>query len=374
MLLTTNASMDADRRHVTGTAKSILLPTDRARELSLDLLRQLGVPEAEAVETTAALVEASLRGVDSHGIALLAVLAERIRSGQICPGRCVFVRREGATTAWVDGQHGLGPPLANQAVRMAAAKAAASGLGAVSLFDGNYVGALAPYVELPAADGLIAIAMANSTPRVAPHGGSAGLHGTNPIAFAAPGEGELLVFDAATGHAAARVVQAAEEGVDIAPGIALDASGRPTTDPAAAAAGTLLPVGGALGYGLGLLVDVLTGGLAAAPVGRAVPAVTALDGPYGCSFFVLVIDPRRFGGAAALCQRVTALAQMARITEPAQGAGSVRIPGDRARLTRQQRLDQGIPFTPRRWQALRERLQKMGLAVPDAASIALARE
>ncbi len=350
------------------TDDDLLLPVAVARVLCLDLLHQLDVPEDEATLTAETLVEANLRGVDSHGVTLLAVFAERIRSGQIHPGRVPFVRREGPCTALMDGQHGMGPRLATAAIELAAHKAGRTGLGAVSLRDGNYVGALATYVEGPARDGFIALAMANATPRVAPHGGSEGLHGTNPIAWAAPAAtGEPLVFDAATAHAAARIGQAAEESRSIPEGMALDATGQPTTDPAAAASGTLLPVGGAFGYGLGLLVDVLTGGLAAAPMGREVPLVSALNGPYGCSFFALVIDPRRFGGGEALAAGITGLRESARNITPAEGVEAVRAPGDRARQTREERLTRGIPFTRRGWTALIERLAATGLDTSDLA-------
>ena len=129
------------------------------------MLGQLDVADDEATLTAHTLVEASLRGVDSHGVTLLAVFAERIRSEQIHPGRVPFVRREGPCTAWMDGQHGLGPPLA----------------------DGS-------------------------------HGAGGAQGGAHR-----PGGGV--------------------------------AAGRQLRG----GTGTLLPVGGALGYGLGLMVDVLTG-------------------------------------------------------------------------------------------------------------------
>lgn len=338
------------------------LPAGRAEAFCVDVLGQAGVGGDEAALCAGTLVEASLRGVDSHGVALVAVYAERIRSGQIRPGRCALVRREGPATALLDGQCGLGPPLARRAVTLAAHKARRCGLGAVSLKDGNYVGALSTYVEAPAREGLLVLAAANATPRVAPLGGREGLHGTNPLAWAAPvAGGEPLLFDAATGHAAARVHRAADEGRGLAAGIALDAQGQPTTDPRAALAGVLLPVGAALGYGVGLLVDVLTGGLAAAPSGRQVPPVARTDVPYGCSFFALAVDPDFFGGRAALASACRRLVDDARDTLPAAGVDRVRAPGDRARATRAQRLAAGIPVRRGAWQALRDRLERTGV-------------
>ena len=331
----------------------------------VDVLGRLGVPADEARICAETLVEASLRGVDSHGISLLGTFAERIHSGQMRPGRRPLVRRETPATALVDGQHGLGPPLARWATDLARDKARETGLGAVALRDANYVGALATYVEAPARAGLLALAAANSTPRVAPLGGRQGLHGTNPIAWACPvAGGEPLVFDAATGHSAARVTRAAEEGRELPPGVALSADGRPTVDPAAAAAGVLLPVGGVMGYGLGLLVDLLTGGLSGGPCGRQVPPVSELAGPYGCSFFVLVVDPAPFGGGLAEAAR--RLAEDARATAPAEGADRVRAPGDRARGERERRLAHGIPVSARHREALARRLRACGVDPPPA--------
>lgn len=343
---------------------NITLSVAQAEEFCMDVLAQAGVPPGEALICTQSLLDASLRGVDSHGVAMLPTYIERICSGQIVPGRELRIRQEGPATALCDGQQGLGPVLACAAMDLALAKARQCGLGAVSLVDGNYVGALAFYAVRPACQGMLGLCAANSTPRVAPQGGREGLHGTNPIAYAAPTRGGgPLVFDAATGHAAARVKQAFEEGRSIAPDIALDREGQPTTDAAAALAGVLLPVGGALGYGLGMLVDLLCGGLAGGPCGRDVPPVTELGRPYGCGFFALVLDPARFGGAERFAERCAFLADSARSTPPAAGVDQVRAPGDRGRQEQARRRQQGIPFDRQRWQGVLNKLAGLGMEV-----------
>lgn len=346
------------------TLNLINLKVDQARSFCLDVLAQVGVSEDEAALCTESLLHASLRGVDSHGVALLPTYVERIRSGQIVPGRTWIVQREGPTTALCDGRHGLGPHLACAAVDLALDKAREHGLGAVSLFNGNYIGALAFYAMRAPPQGLIGICAANASPRVAPCGGRDGLHGTNPLAYAVPcPEGEPLVFDAATGYAAARVRQALEEDRPVPEGMALDREGRDTTDAQAALEGVLLPVGGFLGYGLGLLVDLLSGGLSGGPCGPDVPPVTQLEQPHGCGFFALCINPECFGGLDVFAERCAFLVRSARNGRPAPGAERVRVPGDRAMEEQQRRLQQGIPFAPQRWQAVVERLQACGVAV-----------
>ncbi|MEE2659625.1 MAG: Ldh family oxidoreductase [Candidatus Latescibacterota bacterium] len=339
----------------------------RAEKFCLDVLAQLDVPEATATISACTMVTASLRGIDSHGIALCATYAARIRSGQIRPQRPALVRFESCGAAHLDGQHGMGPALACVASDLAAIKAHRNGIAAVTLADGNYVGALAFYAERIAAQGLLALCVTNSTPRVAPLGGRSGLHGTNPFCWSVPCDSALpMVFDAATGNAAAKVVQAADEGRPLSPGIAIDEKGSPTSDPAKAVRGTLLPVGDHLGYGMGLLVDLLTGGLAQSPMAREVPPVNFIDGPYGCSFFAMAIAPDAFGASMHDFQRRAAeLAAAARDTPPLRGWERVRIPGDRAREEEDQRRSRGIPLHPGRWSAVLDRLRSCGLDMED---------
>ena len=184
----------------TATEKTVRLESRWSQSWCVDALTQVGVSAEEAVVVADSLLNASLRGVDSHGLTLLPLYIERVRSGQIVPGRRSLIRREEETTAVLDGQHGVGPVLACEAMDRATEKASRYGLGAVSLLNSNYIGALAFYAVRPCASGMVGLCTANATPRVAPHGGSQGLHGTNPLAYAAPMNGGTapLVFDIST--------------------------------------------------------------------------------------------------------------------------------------------------------------------------------
>ncbi len=348
------------------TESTVTLEPQWSRLLCVNTLAQVDVPEDEAAVVADSLVDASLRGVDSHGLALLPLYVERIRSGQIVPGRRSLALRDDETTALLDGRHGVGPVLAREAMDQAIEKATRYGLGAVSLTNSNYVGALAFYAVRACASRMIGVCTANATPRVAVHGGSEGLHGTNPIAYAAPmTDGAPLVFDISTGHSGAKVKQALDQGTPLPEGIALDKDGLPTVDAQAGFEGVLLPVGGALGSGLGLLVDLLSAGLAGGPIGPQIPPHTELAEPYGCGFFALVIDPGRFGGREAFAQRVSFHADAARQTRPAHGIDEVRVPGDRAELEKATRQEQGIPMKHKQWTGLVSRLVDCGVAPLD---------
>ena len=340
------------------------LSSEEAHSFCEDMFQQMGVQSNEADICSRTLVQTSLRGVDSHGVLSMPIYAERIYSGQIKLGGTVRVLRESGATLFCDGEHGLGPVLAMEIAEQVIDKAEEGGFAAASLVNGNYVGALAPYVERIADRGMLGICAANSTPRVAPHGGRQGVHGTNPLAYAVPSIGiEPLVFDAATGHSAARVGAAREQGVPLEDGVLIDGEGLPSNDPEALDGGALLPVGGALGYGLGLLVDLLCGGLGNGPCGIDVPPVSDLDSPYGCSFFILAVNGDFFGGKEALAERCTFLLKTLHQSAPAQGQDCVRAPGERSQKERRVRIEQGIPLHPRRWQATLERLRKCDLTV-----------
>ena len=146
-------------------------------------------------------------------------------------------------------------------------------------------------------------------------------------------------------------------------GIALDRDGRPTTDAAAAWEGWLLPVGGVIGYGFGLLVDVLVGALSGSCCGKDVPPVSDLTSPYGCGFFALALDPSRFAGADRFRERVDFLTRSVRACPPVDGTDGVRLPGHRGIGERERRLREGIPFEAKGWQRLMEDLTACGLNV-----------
>ncbi len=340
------------------------IPVDQALAFCHDVFSQLGAPEDEAKTCAELSVETSLRGIDSHGITFLPILAQRVRAGQIRPGTKPVMVHEDMITAMMDGRQGLGQVTSIAAMDLAVRKAIDSGAGVVSASNINHNGANCLYALRAAKQGLIGLCMSNATPRVVPYGGREGVHGTNPIAYAIPaGEEPPIVFDCATGHAVAPILRAREAGLPIPPGVALDKDGSPTTDAAAAWDGWVLPVGGVIGYGFGLLVDVLVGALTGSCCGKDVPRASDLTSPFHCGFFALVLDPSRFAGTERFRERVDFLIRSVRSCPPAAGVDRVRLPGERAKEERERRLREGIPFEAKAWRRLLNDLAKYGLKV-----------
>jgi LDH2 family malate/lactate/ureidoglycolate dehydrogenase len=333
------------------TKESFHISVEDARAFCLDVYRQLDVPEDENTQLTDSILDASLRGVDTHGILLNHIYAQRIRSGQMIPGQHLKIDKETSTTALGNACQGLGQVTSTEGMHIAMNKARDHGLGAVTIYNQSHNGALAYYIRMATDQNLIGLMFGNSTPRVAPFGGRSGLHGTNPIAFGIPGgKHPAMICDFATSASGGAIRQAVEDGVTNLPeGLALDPEGHPTTDPKSAFNGWLLPKGGTMGYGLALLADVLVGGLSGSNCGPDVPPVQDLDSPYACGSFMLVIDPDAFVGLDQFLARVAFLIESAQAIEPAEGFDRVRVPGERGEEEKSHRGKVGIPMQRKSW-------------------------
>ncbi|WP_434992125.1 Ldh family oxidoreductase [Arthrobacter sp. Ld5] len=313
------------------------------------VLRAWGMPGEPADATATVMVETDLSGIDSHGVSML-MLYEELRAGNRLKLDAVpEVVRDAPAFAVVDGGAGLGHPAGLHAVELAIHKASVCGIGAVAVGNSHHLGALGHYVRKAAQRGLVALMTTTTrTPVVAASGGTTPILGTNPIAFAAPraGGGELVV-DMSTSVVAMNKVKAyALKGQDLPSGWVFDRQGRPVTDAALAYSllttreGTLGPLGGAgpetgghKGFGLGLMVQVLS----AAFSGAALPLDDADSDNLG--HFVLVIDPTGAGESGATARYVDDLLGLLVRDEP-----DVVLPGSPEAVARADRGRNGIPI------------------------------
>jgi LDH2 family malate/lactate/ureidoglycolate dehydrogenase len=219
----------------------------------------------------------------------------------------------------------------HQAVRLAADRARAYGLAAVAVRNAFHFGAAGYWARLLAAGGLVGVAMCNTRPLMPAPGGAERLVGNNPLAIALPAAGRPpLVLDMALSASAMGKIRLAESaGKPIPEGWAVDADGRPTTDPATAIKGMLLPAAGPKGFGLAVMIDLLCGGLSAGAIGNEVqPLYGDPAKPYACAHLFIAVDPVRFGADAAFAGRVAAFADSIRRSKRAAGTARVYAPGD----------------------------------------------
>ena len=336
-----------------------LFPSATLARFSRRVFEHFGVPEEDARLAATVLQTSDLRGIDSHGVARLHTYFDMLTLGRINPRPNVTIVRETASTATVDGDNGLGLVVGPKANEIAMTKALEAGSGWVSVRNTNHYGIAGYYVLEALKRDLIGWAMTNSTKLVAPLWGAERMLGTNPIAIAFPGKEEPpIVIDMASCAAAyGKVEMARRAGDSIPEGWAIDRDGHVTTDPAAMIdGGALLPLGserergGHKGYGLALMVDVLSAVLSGANWGpftppfalrQEIPARSVGKG-IGHFFGALridgFIDPEEFK------RQIDDLVRTFRRTRPAPGTSGPLLPGDPEREAEATRRRDGIPL------------------------------
>jgi LDH2 family malate/lactate/ureidoglycolate dehydrogenase len=343
------------------------LTPEKAEGLCLAVLSDFGMQADQAQICADAIMFATLRGLDTHGLVLLTGLAAQLRRGAMLPSAEVVTVSETETTAVLKGSGAPGAVIAARAMDLAIAKARERGLGAVTAFNCHHFGAASFYPSRALRQGMIGLTACNAGAVVAPYGGAKAVHGTNPLAYAAPAGAEApIVLDIATSMVAhGQIAKVGRRGEQIPLGWALDAAGRPTTDPVAGYAGVLLPFGGHKGYGIGLLVDVLTGALAGSTIGRGVDQRNTNPETGGQSLFMLAIDVGHFVPFATYADRVDQLIREIHATPPAEGFAEVFAPGDIERRQEEVRRRDGNPIYPGDWEAIVKGIEEAGLPVAE---------
>ncbi|MFP5347942.1 MAG: ureidoglycolate dehydrogenase [Actinomycetes bacterium] len=316
---------------------------DELHELVANKLRRAGLSEQDAAGVADVLVFADARGIHSHGALRVEYYAERISKGGINTRPDVRFERTGPSSGVLHADNGVGHVAARRAMEEAIRLASDSGVAVVGVSRMSHSGALSYFTEQAAAAGLVGISMCQSDPMVVPYGGAEVYYGTNPIAFAAPGaDGEYLSFDMATTvQAWGKVLEAREEGEDIPEDWAVDERGKSTTDPDDVEA--LLPIAGPKGYGLAMMVDVLSGILLGLPFGKRVSSMYVEMGKgRDLGQLHIVIDPQRFTDAEAFQRSVSQTRRDLNAVQPAPGFDRVLFPGQDKEIVAAEYRERGI--------------------------------
>jgi (2R)-3-sulfolactate dehydrogenase (NADP+) len=320
------------------------------RELGARVLVAAGTSPENAEIVAAALVAADIDGIPTHGVWRLPSYADQVRSGKVDGKAVPDVTRPASGLVRVDAKCGFAFPAIERGLEAADDGVGASGIVGVAIGNSHHCGVAGHHVERLAEKQLIGLLFANTPAAIAAAGGRRALFGTNPIAAAFPRrEKPPLVVDLSMSVVArAKVATAAQRGEPIPEGWALDAEGRTTADAKAALGGTMLPIGGAKGAALALVVELLATALVGAAFGWEASSFLDAEGPPPrVGQFFLVIDPSAFG--THVLDRIEALCETV-LAEP-----GTRLPGDRRLGTRARLAREGIPVPDALMQELRRR-------------------
>ncbi len=309
-----------------------------AEQLIVDILVKHKTSQANAESVARALIAAEIDGQKGHGLSRVPFYAEQSAVNKVHGDAVPTVTATRNGSIRIDAGYGFAFPAFELAIDELIKSTPESGICAASIFNSHHFGQAGYHVEKLASHGLLAMVYGNSPKAIAPWGGSRGIFGTNPIGFAAPRrDASPLVVDLSLSKVArGKVIVANQKGEPIPEGWALDEQGNPTTDAAAALKGTMLPIGGAKGAALALMVELLAAGLTGGHFGHQASSFLSPDGPPpAVGQFIIAIDVGFFSDGSFLDRIEELIAEM--LAEE-----GVRLPGSGKNQMRELAQTQGV--------------------------------
>jgi L-2-hydroxycarboxylate dehydrogenase (NAD+) len=325
-----------------------------------------GLPQTDAEQLAGLMVEADLRGSDTHGVIRLPLYVRRLRAGGVNARPDIRVVSNRPSAALIDGDNGMGHLVMRRAAHVAIEKAKTTGVGWVGARMSNHAGPAALYVTMPLHHDMIGLYFAvGSNNHLPAWGSSESLLGTNPMAVAVPAlEEPPIVLDMAPTVAAyGKVRLKAQRGEAMPVGWMIDREGKPLTDPKRADEGHLLPIGDYKGYGLSLIIGLLAGALNRAAIGRQVIDFVKETGSVtntGQAIAAIAIET--FMPPAEFKRAVDGLIRDIRNSRRLPGVERIWLPGEQSHAKLLDRRTHGVPMP----KALRESLDAV------AADLAIA--
>lgn len=321
------------------------VPHKDLRSFTASLLAAAGTTDDEAQIIADVLVWADLAGRNTQGVWRLTVMLPRLRDGLIRSPCAPEFSRQAEGIAVVDGHNGFGQYVGHVAMMKAIELARSRGIGMAAVRNSNHYSAGAYYANLAGSEGMIALALTNATRRVAAHGGISPVFGTNPISFGAPlRNGEPVLIDFSTGAMAGSVIRKAAEANQPIPGrVAIDEHGHSVTDPGKAQRATMLPFGGAKGYCLSLLVEILTGVVTGSLMSFQIPTMhEPKQTASRVGHFFLVIDIAKLLPLEEYHKRMEMVIAEVKHSARQPGIDEILIPGETRWRNYQAQLRDGV--------------------------------
>ncbi len=346
------------------------------RDFSAAVFERLGLPQTHALTVADCLVKANLRGLDSHGVARIPIYAKRLRLGLVNPRPTLTVNQVAQSAASLDGEDGMGMVVGTKAMEAAIALARNTGVGLVGVHRSTHYGMAAYYVLQATLADHIGVAFTNSSPGMAPFGGTTPILGVNPLAVGVPaGRRPAVVLDMAMSEIArGKMRLAAMHGEPIAEGLGVDKEGKPTRDGMAVfGGGAVHPFGGPKGSALAIWTEIMGGVMTgAAFAGEMKSLYEDFSGPQRIGHVFMAIRPDLFMPMTAFKQRMDTMIERLKDSHPAEGRDEVLMPGEPEARREKERLRTGIPLTAEVLATLRAEAEAVALTMPECSPTPLA--
>ena len=325
-----------------------------------------GSDEREATLVSTNLVEANLKGHDSHGVGMIPRYIESIKEGGLAVNAHVSITLDATALLTLDGNKAYGQVAGYEAMELAAERAKRHGVCVLGMSNAHHIGRIGHWAEQAIGHGLVSIHFVNviSRPVVAPWGGSDARHGTNPFCVGIPRAGkDPIVLDFATSRIAQGKTRVAyNKGEQLPPGILIDTAGNPTTDPRFSVMeplGAILPFGEHKGSGLALVCELLGGALSGGHTGheRGDGKRRVLNG-----LFSVLVDPNKMGTGENLAREMEQYVAWHTASPANPQTPKLMIAGEPERISKAKRLIEGIPVDATTWKEIIAAGSKVGLA------------
>lgn len=304
---------------------------DNLLKFTKEVMIKAGLSEEESEIFSDSLISAELRGVKSHGLTRLSTYARRVEEGLVANHTEPEIINDGGSVLLIDGKNTMGAYAGTKAMRLCIERAKIHGTSFATVFNGNHFGCASYFTLLAAKNDMIGFAMANGPSAIPPTGGTKALLGTNPISISIPaGKYEPLVLDMATSAVArGKVALAKKNGESIPYGWGINSKGQPTTNPSDILdGGSMLPMGGAKGYGIALIVEILASCLSGALNGQTMGSFYDFSRTQNSGYAFGAIDISKIVNMDSFKENVDALFDSMKDCPKAEGVDSIKIPGE----------------------------------------------
>lgn len=356
-------------------ADDIIIPAPKLTEAVEAIVLKGGSNAREAKLVAENLVEANLKGHDSHGVGMIPRYIESLKEGGLQVNQAPKIVLDTGPLVRLDGQAGYGQVIGHDTMNIAIERAKKHGLCAAGLHHAHHIGRIGAWAEMAVAEGLVSMHFVNvvSRPIVAAWGGGDGRFGTNPICIGVPRKGtDPIVLDFATSRIAQGKTRVAHNrGKKLEPGTIIDDKGRPTTDPRYTVVppyGAIMTFGEHKGFGLALIAELLGGALTGGETMRK-----AYDGKSRGVYngmLTIVIDPGKLGTSDHFQAEIEAFTGWLTSGPVAEGFDKVRLAGEPEREWKAKRLKDGVPVDATTWSEIVTAADRVGLAKAELSRLA----
>lgn len=327
------------------------------------IMHKAGLGEKDSCIFADSLLEAEMRGISSHGLTRLKTYAKRLEDGLVEKKTDLTVLKESPSFLLIDANNGMGACSAFEAMNMCIRRAKESGACFAAVRGGNHFGIGGYFSDVAAKNNMIGIAMTNGPAAMPAVGGKKPLLGTNPLAVSIPlGKGDILSLDMATSVVArGKITLAKKEGKIIPEGWGVDSEGLPTTDPSKVV--SVLPFGGAKGFGLALIIEILCSCLSGACNGQTMGSFYDFSGKtQGTGFFLGALDIGKIMPIIEFTECMEELTGSIKNSPRAENCDRIYLPGGIESEKKERAAKDGIAIPHVVAQELKETGEKFGIA------------